>query len=198
MSRRFQFSLLVLLIGTAIGGAFLAGRGDKHGLPDRSTIAKAHPAEARAVLAAANAFWDEKMSEYGSEIEFFSGTEGIHLWSCRIMEAERALADTKDEDQAAVLSHWQRMDSAYRQVKALFVAGVKGGEADRFAAAVYYRAEAELWLVAAGGRVPQDRDTPDGIRFRREQQLREDEAELEAEINSSDQGQTRQRDSEAR
>lgn len=126
-------------------------------------IAKAHPTEARAVLAAANAYWDEKMSEYGSGLDFFAGTEGIHLWSCRIMEAERALADTQQEEQAALLSHWQRMDSAYRQVKALYVTGAKGGEADRFAAAGYYRAEAELWLVAAGGTVPQHRDPPDAF-----------------------------------
>lgn len=121
-------------------------------------MAKAHPAEAEAVLASANAFWDAKMAEYGSGVDFFPGTEEMHLWSCRIMEAERALADTQEEDQASVLRHWKRMNHAYHQVRALFVTGTKGGEADRLAAAGYYRAEAELWLVGAGGTVPQDRE----------------------------------------
>lgn len=74
-----------------------------------------------------------------------------------MLEAERALAETKEAEQAAALNHWKRMEQVYRQVKALFDTGTKGGESENVAAAKFYRAEAELWLVAAGGKVPEVR-----------------------------------------
>jgi hypothetical protein len=43
------------------------------------------------------------------------------------------------------------------KIKTLFDGGIKGGEPDKVAAAKYYRAEAKLWLVEAGGTVPDDR-----------------------------------------
>lgn len=40
--------------------------------------------------------------------------------------------------------------------KALFDSGTKGGEAEKLVRAKFYRAEAELWLVEAGGTVPDE------------------------------------------
>lgn len=42
-------------------------------------------------------------------------------------------------------------------VKALYSTGAKGGGTENLARAKYYRAEAELWLVEAGGNVPKER-----------------------------------------
>ena len=47
------------------------------------------------------------------------------------------------------------MKSWYLKIKALYIAGAKGGEAEVLADARYYLAEAEFWLVAAGGTAPE-------------------------------------------
>lgn len=121
-------------------------------------MAQAHPTEAKAMLAHVKQLWDVDAAATESPgRSIFRNAEEVHLWSCRLLEAERALADTRQDDRAAVLNHWRRMEDTYRKIKALFDTGAKGGETDRLAAARYYRAEAELWLAAAGGSLPEDR-----------------------------------------
>ncbi|HVA46403.1 MAG TPA: hypothetical protein VNH11_08520 [Pirellulales bacterium] len=141
--------------GVAVSFGARDDANDKSGSGYGSAAAKAHPAEAKAVLAAANDFWDAMMAMQATGTATFS--EDLHLGSCRLLNAERALADTQEAEQAAQLAHWQRMEDIYRKIKALFDTGTKGGEPDKLAAARYYRAEAELWLVEAGGTVPGDR-----------------------------------------
>ena len=54
-----------------------------------------------------------------------------------------------------VRRHWQRMHQLHRKVGALYFAGSRGGEAEKYHATEYYLAEAELWLADAGGEVPE-------------------------------------------
>lgn len=78
----------------------------------------------------------------------------LYLWSRRWLEAERTLASTKEDELAALAQHWQRMRTTLRKVGALYFAGSKGGEAEKYHGAEFYLAEAEMWLVDAGGAVP--------------------------------------------
>jgi hypothetical protein len=82
----------------------------------------------------------------------------LHHWSRQLVLAERALAETKEEDRAALVSYWKRSRQTYLKVRALYNTGSRGGEAEKFSAAAYYLAEAELWIEAAGGTVPEDID----------------------------------------
>lgn len=158
--------LLVTLIALATlpGGGLLVSLAAR-AAPDAkdrpefgSPMAKAHPDQATAILAALKEMWAvDAAAEESRGGGIFASAEEIYRWSRRTLEAERALAGTQQDDLAALLKHWQRMEQVYRQVKALYETGTKGGEKEREAAAKYYRAEAELWLVAAGGKLPDDR-----------------------------------------
>ena len=74
----------------------------------------------------------------------------VYVWSQRVAEAERALAKNKRDEIAALMGHWRRMGTLHGKVGALYRAGSKGGEAERFFATKYYLAEAELRLAEAG------------------------------------------------
>lgn len=74
----------------------------------------------------------------------------VYAWSRRWAEAERALAKTKKEESAALLGHWRRMGNLHAKIEALYRAGAKGGERDRYFPAKFYLAEAELMLAEAG------------------------------------------------
>lgn len=124
------------------------------GCAGAAMAAKQHPAEARAVLEAANDAWDAHSSVFYPAIDQMD----VYALSRRILEAKRALAADQKDDIVATLSHWQRMKSEYLKIKALYITGAKGGGADVLADARYYVAEAELWLVAAGGTVPEKLD----------------------------------------
>lgn len=125
------------------------------GRADARAVARQHPAEARAVLDAANDAWDAHCAVYRPETLL---VEDLYPWSRRILEARRILASSQKEDIAANLGHWRRMKSRYLMIKALYITGAKGGEAEVLADARYYVAEAEFWLVAAGGTVPEKID----------------------------------------
>jgi hypothetical protein len=84
--------------------------------------------------------------------------EDLFPWSRRVLDAERAVAENKADELRSLADHWKRMRQLRRKVEALFIAGAKGGEAETYAAARYYAAEAELWLLAAGGELPEDED----------------------------------------
>lgn len=120
-----------------------------------SPMAKAHPDQARAMLAAAQKAWQANKASY----DVGTTTLGnVHLWSRQLLLAERALAKNKDEDLAALTDYWKRSKQTYLKVRALYTAATRGGEAERYAEASYYLAEAELWLVAAGGKIPEHLD----------------------------------------
>jgi hypothetical protein len=159
-----KFLVAMIALATVSGGGWLLSLA-AHAAPDTkdrpevgSPIAKAHPEQAKATLAALKEMWDvDAALQETTGQRIFSSAEEIYCWSRRTMEAERALAGTKKDDRTALLSHWQRMEQIYRKIHALYETGSKGGDKERLAAAKYYRAEAELWLVAAGGTVPDDR-----------------------------------------
>lgn len=118
-----------------------------------SALAKAHPERGKAMLAAA------KKALEGTSASYEMGTNTLanfHLWSRNVLLAERALATTKEEELAALVDYWKRSKHTYLKVRALYTTGSRGGEYEQFAAAAYYLAEAELWLEAAGGAVPDD------------------------------------------
>ncbi|MGH7138324.1 MAG: hypothetical protein ACREHD_21450 [Pirellulales bacterium] len=159
-----KFLVAMIALATLSGGGWvvsLAARAAPDG-KDRpefgSPMAKAHPEQAKAMLAALNEMWAvDAAAQETTGRGIFSSAEETYCWSRRTLEAERALAGTQQDDLAALLNHWQRMEQVYRQVHALYETGSKGGEHERLARTKYYRAEAELWLVAAGGRVPDER-----------------------------------------
>lgn len=158
MKKASLFTLPVVVVLAGGLTVSFAARDDadaKSGSTNGSAAAKAHPAEAKAVLGAAREFWDAKMAI--QELGVLTFSDDLYIWSCRLMEAERALAATAEAEQAALLAHWERMEDIYRKIRALFETATKGGEPDKLAAAKYYRAQAELWLVEAGGTVPRER-----------------------------------------
>lgn len=80
------------------------------------------------------------------------GTEimaNVYVWSRRWLDAERALATSDREELAALKAHRERMKLLMRKVRALYVTGSKGGEAEKYYASRYYLAEANAWLAAA-------------------------------------------------
>ena len=79
----------------------------------------------------------------------------LFIWSRHWLQAEQKLAKAKAERQAALLGHWQRMKKTNEKVAALYRAGSKGGELERYFATKFYLAEAELWLAEAGMLAPQ-------------------------------------------
>jgi hypothetical protein len=120
-----------------------------------SVVAKAHPQEAKAMLAAAQKTWEANKASYDVGTTTLSN---LHHWSRQLMLAERALADDQEKELAALLDYWKRNKQIYLKVRALYNAGSRGGEIERFGEASYYLAEAELLLKAAGGTVPENLD----------------------------------------
>lgn len=107
------------------------------------------------MLAAANKTFETTKASY----DVGTTTLGnLHLWSRQLLLAELALADSKEEDLAALLDYWKRSKQIYLKIRALHNAGTRGGETEKFAAASFYLAEAELWLAAAGGKAPKSSD----------------------------------------
>ncbi|HUY32928.1 MAG TPA: hypothetical protein VMV69_09115 [Pirellulales bacterium] len=107
----------------------------------------------QAMLKAAKKTYAATQVSYQAGKAPFSET---YAWSRRWLEAERALAKDKNGELAALKDHWKRMRPSYLKIKALYLGGIKGGEAETFGAAEFYLAEAELWLIEAGGTVPDD------------------------------------------
>jgi hypothetical protein len=73
--------------------------------------------------------------------------EDLPLWSRRLLEAERALATTKEEHVAACRQHVERMQDFEKIEKARYEAG--RGTIKDYAAATYHRTEAEITLARA-------------------------------------------------
>jgi hypothetical protein len=100
----------------------------------------------------ARATYEATQIAYGNGTEVFSN---LYVWSYRWLQAERALAETRDDELAALRGHLERTKQWYQIVKPLYDQNARGGESPKFHAAGFYVAEAEFWLVAAGGVAPQ-------------------------------------------
>lgn len=70
--------------------------------------------------------------------------EPAYRWSCRWMEAERDLGETKDDRVAAAEGHLRRMKDLERMTRERFRSRVVPVE--EASAVEFYRAEAETWL----------------------------------------------------
>lgn len=73
----------------------------------------------------------------------------VYIWSRRWLDSQRALAKNHAEQMTALRQHRRRMMKMFLQINALYIEGVKGGEAERFHAAQYYLAEANALLGQA-------------------------------------------------
>ncbi|HUY90131.1 MAG TPA: hypothetical protein VMV10_15445 [Pirellulales bacterium] len=82
----------------------------------------------------------------------------VYAWSLRWAGAERKLAKTKRDEIAALMAHWRRMANLHAKIEALWRAGARGGENEKYYAAKYYLAEAELMLTEAGVLQPKQAD----------------------------------------
>ncbi len=71
--------------------------------------------------------------------------EDLPLWSRRLLEAERALAATKEEHVTACRQHLKRMQDFEEVEKARYEAG--RATIKDFAAATFHRTEAEIVLA---------------------------------------------------
>lgn len=115
-------------------------------------VARAHLKQARAVRDAAKATYQSTQLDYDRGMAVFSE---VYAWSRRWLEAELNLAADRPAEIAVLQEHWKRMKRCYFAIKALNATGSRGGERQKLDAADFYVAEAELWLAAAGGEVPQ-------------------------------------------
>lgn len=157
MRKHVMFVVTAVLSASVITIALAAPEAVKHPAPTEfgSPMAKAHPDQARAMLAAAQKAWVANKASYDVGTATLAS---VHLWSRQLLLAERALANNKDEDLAALTDYWKRSKQTYLKVRALYTTATRGGEAERFAEAGYYLAEAELWLLAASGKIPENVD----------------------------------------
>lgn len=114
-----------------------------------------HEKAVQLLLETAKQTWDVTAAEYDNGTVTLSD---VYVWSRRLLEAERLAARSKDDEIAALARHWKRMHVLFIKTKALFDAGVKGGETQKVKATSFYVAEAELWLIDAGGKAPGDAD----------------------------------------
>jgi hypothetical protein len=71
--------------------------------------------------------------------------EDVYRWSRRWMEAEREVAKSKAERVAALQGHFERMKKLEQEVQ-MYARGTIPFQ--QLAATQFYRAEAELWLLA--------------------------------------------------
>lgn len=106
----------------------------------REEATKAMLAAAEKTLEATKAGYDAGTAPLGD----------LFIWSRHVLDAEQKLAKTKKERQNALLAHWRRMKQTNAKVGALYHAGSRGGEVERYFATKYYLAEAERWLAEAG------------------------------------------------
>jgi hypothetical protein len=160
MRKPFVFVIALMVLWTGGLALTLAARdeGESKAVSEvGSAMAKAHPNEARAMLDAAEKGWQATMTSYDVGT---ATLPNILAWSRKLVLAQRALAETKEEDLAALRDYWVRSKCAYRKVKALSDVVARGGEPEKLAAVAFDLAEAELWLKAAGGEVPDDTDVP--------------------------------------
>jgi hypothetical protein len=80
----------------------------------------------------------------------------LPAWSRRWLEAEVALAEKKADRVAAYQAHLDRMKEVERLTHNFARTGQ--GRAEDATGATYFRTEAEIWLIQAGGELPkQDR-----------------------------------------
>ena len=87
-----------------------------------------------------------------------SGFRELPQWSRRWLEAEKALSDKKEDRLKALTAHWRRMKELEKKVSGYVRVGVAHVADAR--AATYYRTEAEIWLIQAGGEVPKADKAP--------------------------------------
>lgn len=73
----------------------------------------------------------------------------LYVWSRRWLDGQRALAKTNKQEMAALRVHRERMKRLFLKINALYIEGVKGGEAERFHAAQYYLTEATALVEQA-------------------------------------------------
>lgn len=73
----------------------------------------------------------------------------VCIWSRRLLDGQRALAKTHAEKMADLRAHRERMKNLFMKVNALYIEGVKGGEAERFDEVRYYLAEATALVEQA-------------------------------------------------
>jgi hypothetical protein len=103
------------------------------------------PAETlKARLQAAREAYDQ------SDYIFWRGRgslENVYRWSLRVLDAQKTLAQNKDDEVAAARAHLERMVDLEKKARKLFEAGVLA-EQD-LPAARYYRHDAEVMLFQA-------------------------------------------------
>ncbi|HEX5442743.1 MAG TPA: hypothetical protein VFW87_02890, partial [Pirellulales bacterium] len=93
---------------------------------------------------------EETLEDY--EAAYHAGTArstDVCVWSRRLLDGQRALAKTPAEKMAALRAHRVRMKKLFMKVNALYIEGVKGGEAERFDEVRYYLAEATALIEQA-------------------------------------------------
>ncbi|HUY91673.1 MAG TPA: M56 family metallopeptidase [Pirellulales bacterium] len=131
----------------------LVARGEE----DRADRASspAHDAAVQAMLEASKKTWEVTAMEFDNGRVTLSD---VYVWSRRLLETERLASKDKDGEYDALLQHWRRMRVLHNKIQALFDVAARGGEAQKLHATSFYVAEAELWLVDAGGQAPGDED----------------------------------------
>lgn len=106
---------------------------------------------------AANRIYEGKMARFQNGLDA-EAIKDLPDWSRRWVEAEKALNNNKKDHLKALEAHWTRIKEVEQMAEKFFKDG-DGTRAD-FDAATYYRIEAEVWLLEAGGKVPKVPNPP--------------------------------------
>jgi hypothetical protein len=81
---------------------------------------------------------------------FRASGELVYRWSCRLLEADRAMSDLKMDQLAAWQAHWQRMRDLEKIAKENF--RLRLATIQEVTGAEFYTLEAEIWLTQAKGK----------------------------------------------
>jgi beta-lactamase regulating signal transducer with metallopeptidase domain len=90
-----------------------------------------------------------------SQAAYDAGTitmDNVYVWSRHWLQASLAGATNQKQRLDGYLDHRARMMQLFKKTSALFHAGSKGGEADKYYATKFYVAEAETWLFDKFGK----------------------------------------------
>lgn len=149
----------MLVIGLAgvllIAGASrmrLVARAEDEGEATAGIDAKLYPNQLRGMAKAAEGAWELAMTRY---LNGMGSVNDLYPWSRRLLDAERQLAQNDKERTEAFLGHWKRMKRAAIQCELLVNSGQTG---DPEQAGQFYALEAEIWLLTAGGQLPENAD----------------------------------------
>jgi hypothetical protein len=135
MKKVIVCSIVALILAVGIFRVELVGE---------EVAADAKPSKrVQAMIDTAEMAWKASRSAYDAGT---TAMDPVYTWSQHWLHASLAGAANQKQRLTAYLAHRERMQDLFNKVEALHQARSKGGEANKYFAAKFYLAEADMWL----------------------------------------------------